>query len=124
MSTLRDRALGALYGTKCTHTHTHSHLWNVRAGQAIGDALGARYEFDSRARVCARVSDDVRAHDGHHLLMRCGGPFKVEPGQTTDDTALAMAQKKTSRQKDRCDILTTAAKIRQLPVDHRRTTNY
>ncbi|MFN3686432.1 ADP-ribosylglycohydrolase family protein [Salinarimonas sp.] len=57
----RDRAIGALIGL------------------AVGDAVGAAIEFSPRPDV-AILSDMVG-----------GGPFGLEPGQWTDDTAMALA---------------------------------
>ena len=57
----RDRAIGALLGL------------------AVGDALGTALEFavrDSKPRVTDIVG---------------GGPFRLEPGQWTDDTSMALA---------------------------------
>jgi ADP-ribosyl-[dinitrogen reductase] hydrolase len=58
---IRDRAVGALLGL------------------AIGDAVGTTLEFKSR--------------DSYPMLtdMVGGGPFRLKPGQWTDDTALALA---------------------------------
>lgn len=50
----------------------------VLLGLATGDALGAGYEFGPP------FDDDIP------VLMKGGGPFNVEPGQWTDDTAMAM----------------------------------
>ncbi len=57
----RDRAMGALVGL------------------AVGDAVGTTLEFRSRDSV-PRLTDMVG-----------GGPFQLEPGQWTDDTAMALA---------------------------------
>jgi ADP-ribosyl-[dinitrogen reductase] hydrolase len=58
---IRDRAVGALLGL------------------AVGDALGTTLEFRSR--------------DTYPLLTDIvgGGPFRLKPGQWTDDTAMALA---------------------------------
>jgi ADP-ribosyl-[dinitrogen reductase] hydrolase len=56
----RDRALGCLLGL------------------AVGDALGAAVEFAPRGSF-APVTD-----------MRGGGPFKLHPGEWTDDTTMAL----------------------------------
>lgn len=56
-----DRALGAMLGL------------------AVGDALGTTLEFSARDTK-PRLSDMVG-----------GGPFNLEPGQWTDDTAMALA---------------------------------
>ena len=57
----QDRAVGALLGL------------------AVGDALGTTLEFSAR---------DTRPH---HTQMTGGGPFRLAPGQWTDDTAMALA---------------------------------
>lgn len=56
-----DRALGAMLGL------------------AVGDALGTTYEFQARDRN-PRLVDMVG-----------GGPFRLKPGQWTDDTAMALS---------------------------------
>src|SRR4051794_24021737 len=56
-----DRAIGALLGL------------------AVGDALGTTLEFSKR---------DSKPH---HTEMLGGGPFRLRPGQWTDDTAMALA---------------------------------
>jgi ADP-ribosyl-[dinitrogen reductase] hydrolase len=48
-------------------------------GLAVGDALGTTLEFSPR---------DTRPH---HTEMGGGGPFGLQPGQWTDDTAMALA---------------------------------
>ena len=57
----RDRALGALLGL------------------AVGDAVGAAIEFEPKPRF-TRLDD-----------MQAGGPHRLERGQWTDDTAMALA---------------------------------
>lgn len=49
----------------------------VALGGAVGDALGAGYEFEDRP--------------GPDIEMIGGGPFRVAPGEWTDDTAMANA---------------------------------
>jgi ADP-ribosyl-[dinitrogen reductase] hydrolase len=46
---------------------------------AVGDALGTTLEFSQR---------DLYPH---HTEMTGGGPFRLEPGQWTDDTSMALA---------------------------------
>lgn len=58
---IHDRALGALFGL------------------AVGDALGTTLEFTARDTL------------PHHDTMTGGGPFRLAPGQWTDDTAMALA---------------------------------
>nr|QBK87850.1 MAG: ADP-ribosylglycohydrolase [Marseillevirus LCMAC202] len=56
-------------------------------GQAVGDALGTRYEFSSGAAAQKAVTRDKV---NGHLPMLGGGPFRLIPGQITDDTELAL----------------------------------
>lgn len=65
---LRDRARGALLGL------------------AVGDALGTTLEFKptSAPPFPARAT-------GPHRDITGGGPFRVRPGQVTDDTQMAVA---------------------------------
>ena len=61
LAAIRERAIGALLGL------------------TVGDAIGTSLEFsarDSRPRVTG---------------MEGGGPFRLEPGQWTDDTSMALA---------------------------------
>lgn len=52
-------------------------------GQIAGDALGTTLEFMSAERIAAKYPGGLRSIVG-------GGPFKVLPGQVTDDTELAL----------------------------------
>ena len=63
--TLEARALGAYLGA------------------AIGDALGATVEFMTRGEISAKY--------GVHREIVGGGWLKLKPGETTDDTAMALA---------------------------------
>ncbi len=53
-------------------------------GLAVGDALGTTLEFERPA-----MQMPWRLLDGPHRDVTGGGPFSVEPGQTTDDTQMA-----------------------------------
>jgi ADP-ribosyl-[dinitrogen reductase] hydrolase len=53
-------------------------------GLAVGDALGTTLEFER-----PELERPWRLLDGPHRDIRGGGPFSVEPGQTTDDTQMA-----------------------------------
>ncbi|MBA2278125.1 MAG: ADP-ribosylglycohydrolase family protein [Chloroflexia bacterium] len=53
-------------------------------GLACGDALGGAVEFESREMIGARYPAGVRDMVG-------GGPWDLRPGETTDDTAMALA---------------------------------
>jgi ADP-ribosyl-[dinitrogen reductase] hydrolase len=48
-------------------------------GLAVGDALGTTLEFSRRDTL------------PHHTEMTGGGPFRLRPGQWTDDTSMALA---------------------------------
>ena len=63
-------------------------IYGLIYGQFIGDALGTRYEFKSSSSATTKIQKDL--HDDF-LPIKGGGPFHVLPGQTTDDTELAMA---------------------------------
>lgn len=63
---VRDRARGALLG----------HL--------VGDALGAQVEFSSADAIARRFPNGVREMTG-------GGPWRLSPGQITDDGELTLA---------------------------------
>ena len=52
---------------------------------AVGDALGSTLEFGPR----------IERHEDFHREMIGGGPFGLEPGQWTDDTAMAIALSKS-----------------------------
>lgn len=64
--TLESRAVGCLVGLGC------------------GDALGGAVEFCSRDELDCSFPDGVRTITG-------GGPHRLEPGEETDDTQMAMA---------------------------------
>ncbi len=70
---IRDRALGALLGL------------------AVGDALGTTLEFKARDLL------------PHHTEMTGGGTFRLQPGQWTDDTAMALALAASLDERGRLD---------------------
>lgn len=57
-------------------------------GQIAGDALGTTLEFRTAANIASEYPDGLRRVVG-------GGPFRVIPGQVTDDTELALALART-----------------------------
>jgi ADP-ribosyl-[dinitrogen reductase] hydrolase len=57
-------------------------------GAAVGDALGAGYEFDGAGRFSSDHPEPVLTGHGE---MRGGGTFGWAPGEFTDDTAMAVA---------------------------------
>ena len=66
MTDLQDRAVGCLLGLAC------------------GDALGGAVEFRDRADLDRSFPDGVRDITG-------GGPHRLETGEYTDDTGMALA---------------------------------
>jgi ADP-ribosylglycohydrolase len=68
---LRERALGAVLGS------------------AVGDALGAPFEFGPAGQYSARFPTPVLAGAGE---MIGGGSFRWAPGEFTDDTQMAIVQ--------------------------------
>src|SRR3712207_1922566 len=56
-------------------------------GSAVGDALGAPFEFGPPGRFTARFSTPAR---GTHTEMCGGGSLGWEPGEFTDDTQMAL----------------------------------
>ena len=70
---IRDRAVGALLGL------------------AVGDALGTTLEFKARDSYPALTD------------MVGGGPFRLRPGEWTDDTAMALALAETLQHHDEYD---------------------
>jgi ADP-ribosyl-[dinitrogen reductase] hydrolase len=57
-------------------------------GQAVGNALGVRYEFSTASAAEKGVERDTLPNG--HLPMLEGGPFQMLPGQITGDTELAL----------------------------------
>lgn len=67
---------------KATKFPNYNHAMGSLLGAFIGDALGAPLEF----------SDNVsEAAVSRALTMSGGGPFKVAPGQITDDSEMALS---------------------------------
>ena len=73
LESIRDRAIGALLGL------------------AVGDAVGTTLEFQPRDS-CPPLTD-----------MIGGGPFRLKPGEWTDDTAMALALADSLHADDRLD---------------------
>jgi ADP-ribosyl-[dinitrogen reductase] hydrolase len=67
-------------------------------GQAVGDALGTTVEFSSPEEILRRS-----ARDGWPDAIVGQGPFRVLPGQVTDDTELALARARTLVRAQRYD---------------------
>ncbi|MBI2376724.1 MAG: ADP-ribosylglycohydrolase family protein [Deltaproteobacteria bacterium] len=78
---IRDRAKGALYG------------------QAVGDALGTTQEFSAPT---ARPFPELNL--GPQTGIVGGGPFRVRPGQVTDDTQLAACLASSLAERGRFDV--------------------
>jgi len=71
-------------------------------GQAVGDALGTRYEFGNSKNTKSKIAKDIDADN--HLPILGQGPFNVVPGQVTDDTELALALARSLVRKGTFDI--------------------
>lgn len=67
-------------------------------GQAVGDALGTTVEFQSPRDIATRATGD-----GWPARVVGGGPFRVAPGQVTDDTELALALARSLGREGRYD---------------------
>ena len=67
-------------------------LW----GQAVGDALGTTVEFERAETIASKYPRGVREVVG-------GGPFRLEAGQITDDTELALCLARSLAQHHRYD---------------------
>ncbi|MGY1690356.1 ADP-ribosylglycohydrolase family protein [Geodermatophilus sp. SYSU D01105] len=65
--------------------HRSSRVAGALVGSAIGDALGAPFEFGPPGRFTARFPEPAR---GAQTEMCGGGPW--EPGEFTDDTQMAL----------------------------------
>jgi ADP-ribosylglycohydrolase len=52
-------------------------------GQIVGDALGTTLEFKTAAEIAGSYPNGLRELVG-------GGPFRLRPGQVTDDTEMAL----------------------------------
>lgn len=74
-------------------------LW----GQAVGDALGTTVEFCSAAEIAGRGPDDWP----RELIGQ--GPFRLIPGQITDDTELALSLARALVKQQRYDADEAAA---------------
>lgn len=70
-------------------------------GQLAGDALGTTVEFQGPESIRQRYPDGLREIVG-------GGPFRVLPGQVTDDSELALALARALRAAGRYDPDTVA----------------
>jgi ADP-ribosyl-[dinitrogen reductase] hydrolase len=60
-------------------------------GQAVGDALGARYQFSTGLAASKAVQRDT----SQQLQMLGGGPFNLLPGQVTDTTEITLVVLRT-----------------------------
>lgn len=78
-------------------------------GAAIGDALGAPFEFKSAGRYSARFPEPVIGGIGELIG---GGGFGWQPGQFTDDTEMAVAVAESLLANDGIDIDDQLARFR------------
>ena len=68
-----------------TRMHRSHRVAGALVGSAVGDALGAPFEFGPPGRFSARFPSPAR---GTRTEMCGGGPW--EPGEFTDDTQMAL----------------------------------
>jgi ADP-ribosyl-[dinitrogen reductase] hydrolase len=66
--------------------HRSHRVFGAMVGSAVGDALGAPFEFGPAGRFSARFPTPAR---GAQTEM-CGGGMGWEPGEFTDDTQMAL----------------------------------
>lgn len=76
-----------------THRQTQSAI-GALIGSAVGDALGAPFEFEPAGRYSARFPEPVLGGRGE---MVGGGGFGWAPGEFTDDTQMALAMAESIR---------------------------
>ncbi|WP_177212834.1 ADP-ribosylglycohydrolase family protein [Geodermatophilus ruber] len=67
--------------------HRSHRVAGALVGSAVGDALGAPFEFGPAGRFSARFPSPAR---GAHTEMCGGGSLGWEPGEFTDDTQMAL----------------------------------
>src|SRR5436309_15678346 len=67
--------------------HRSHRVAGALVGSAVGDALGAPFEFGPPGRFSARFPVPAR---GVHTEMCGGGSLGWEPGEFTDDTQMAL----------------------------------
>jgi ADP-ribosyl-[dinitrogen reductase] hydrolase len=95
---LRERALGAVVGS------------------AVGDALGAPFEFGPPGAYRARFPQRVLGGTGE---MAGGGPFGWAPGAATDDTQMAIVQAESLLARGRIDTADLFARFQVWAADAR-----
>lgn len=77
-------------------------------GQLVGDAVGTRYEFGSKENVDEKIAHDLQ---GDFLPVLGGGPFRVNAGQYTDDSELALGVWHSILTSKKYDIVDISAKF-------------
>lgn len=91
----------------------------VMLGLACGDALGAPVEFESRAVIASRYPHGLRD-------FTSGGWMNVVPGETTDDTRMALELARSLVESDQPDMTDLAQRfaawLRESPKDIGNTT--
>jgi ADP-ribosyl-[dinitrogen reductase] hydrolase len=93
----------------------HSQHRGCLLGLAVGDALGTTLEFTTPA--CPAFPQKAT---GPHRAMTGGGPFRVAPGQVTDDTMMAACLARSLHECgrfDACDVARRYARWMQHTFD-------
>ena len=97
------------------------HARGVLLGLACGDALGAPFEFVSRSVIAGRYPDGPRD-------FTSGGWLNVVPGETTDDTRMAVDLAKSLVEIDPPDMTDLAGRfatwLNEQPKDIGNTTRH
>jgi len=103
-----------------TDEHRTDRARGILLGLACGDALGAPVEFVSRSVIADR-------HPGGLRDFAAGGWLNVVPGETTDDTRMAVDLAKTLVETDPPDMTDLAGRfaawLRERPKDIGNTTH-
>ena len=104
-----------------TAIEQRSRARGVLLGLACGDALGAPVEFESREAIAARYPDGLRG-------FTAGGWMNVVPGETTDDTRMAVDLARCLVETDPPDMADLAGRfaawLRERPKDIGNTTRH
>jgi ADP-ribosyl-[dinitrogen reductase] hydrolase len=92
-------------------------------GVCVGDALGSRYEFLEHHDAVTQVNKDMK---NGKLKLLGGGPFKIAPGQITDDSEMTLSLLRSIAQVNGYDQKDVAQKYLEWfntkPVDVGKTT--
>src|ERR687893_724942 len=83
-----------------TRVHRSHRVAGALVGSAVGDALGAPFEFGPPGCFSARFPSPAR---GARTEMCGGGSLGWEPGEFTDETQMALLMAESLLENDRLD---------------------